>query len=71
MSFDTQHIFYKPDSTKSNFIVGSIHVLYLIYSFKHGQSPLDILGKLKKCGLEDIGRFLSDLLHESSMCATK
>ena len=71
MSFDRQHIFYKPNSTKLNFIVGSIHVLYLIYSFKHGQSPWDILGKLKKCGLEDIGRFLLDLLHESSMCATK
>ena len=25
-------------------------------------------GKLKKCGLEGMDRFLSDLLHEPSLC---
>ena len=40
----------------------------LFYSFKHGLSPCNLLGKLRKCGLEDMGRFLSDLLHELSSC---
>ena len=38
----------------------------IFYSFKHGPSPCDLLGKLRKCGLEDMGRFLLNLLHESS-----
>ena len=71
MSFDTRHIFYKSNSTKPDFIVGSIHVLYLIYSFKYCLSPCDILGKLRKCDLEDIGQFLLDFLHEPSIRATK
>ena len=29
----SRHIFYKPDSTKPNFLVGSIHVLYFILFF--------------------------------------
>ena len=65
-----QHIFYKPDSTKPNFIVGSIYVLYyiLFYSFNHGPSPCDLWGKLRKCGLKGMGWFLSNLLHEPSSC---
>ena len=38
----------------------------IFYSFKHGPSPCDLWGKLRKCGLESMGRFLSDLLHEPS-----
>ena len=29
----SQYIFYKPNSTKLNFLVGSIHVLYFILFF--------------------------------------
>ena len=36
----------------------------LFHSFKHGSSPCDLLEKLRKCGLEGMGRFLSNLLHE-------
>ena len=38
----------------------------IFYSFKHGPSPCDILGKLRKCGLE--GQLFSDLLHEPRLC---
>ena len=47
--------------------MSSIHVLY-IYIFKHGPSPCDLWGKLRKCGLEGMGRFLSDFLHKPSPC---
>ena len=40
----------------------------IFYSFKHGPSPCNLLGKLRNHGLEDIGRFLSNLLHEPSTC---
>ena len=40
----------------------------LFYSFKHDPSPYNLLGKLRKCGLEGIGQFLSDLLHEPNTC---
>ena len=40
----------------------------LFYSFKYGPSPCDLLGKLRKCDLEGMDRFLSDLLHEPSPC---
>ena len=36
----------------------------LFYSFKHDPSPCDLWGKLKRCGLEGMGRFLLNLLHE-------
>ena len=42
--------------------------LLYFYSFKHGLSPCDILWKLRKCGLKDMGWFLSDLLHEPNTC---
>ena len=29
---------------------------------------MQLMGKLRKCGLEGMGRFLSDLLHEPSPC---
>ena len=61
----TWHILYKPVSTKLDFLVGSIHVFY---SFKYSPSPCDLLGKLRKCGLEGMGWFLLDLLHEPSPC---
>ena len=32
------------------------------------QAHVTIWGKLRKCGLEGMGRFLSDLLHEPSLC---
>ena len=59
------HILYKPDSTKLDLLVGSIHVLYFIYSFKHDPSPCDILEKLKKCGLEGMGWFLFDFFYKT------
>ena len=40
----------------------------LFYSFKHGPSPCDLLGKVRKCGLEGMGWFLSDFLHEPNTC---
>ena len=40
----------------------------LFYSFKHGPSLYDLLGKLMKCGLEGVGQFLLDLLHEPNPC---
>ena len=36
----------------------------LFYFFKHDPSPCDLWGKLRKCGLEGMDRFLSNLLHE-------
>ena len=36
----------------------------LFYSFKHGPSPCDLWEKLRKCSLEEMGRFLSNSLHE-------
>ena len=50
-----RHIFYKPDSTKLDFPMDSIHILYFIYFFKHGPSPCDNMGELRKCGLEGMG----------------
>ena len=32
------------------------------------QAHVTYWGKLRKCSLEGMGRFLSDLLHESSLC---
>ena len=29
---------------------------------------MDLLEKLRKCGLEGMGQFLSDLLHEPNSC---
>ena len=52
------HFFYKPDSC----------IMFYFILLKHGPSPCDLLGKLRKCGLEGLGRFLSDLLHEPSPC---
>ena len=62
----SRHIFYKLDSIKPDFLMGSINVLYyiLFYSFKHGSSPCELLEKLRKCGLKGMGWFLSDLSHE-------
>ena len=38
---------------------------YILFdSFKHDLSLCDLWGKFRKCGLEDMGRFLSNLLHE-------
>ena len=56
---------YKPNSTKLDFLMTLIHVLYyIIFPFKHGLSSFDLWEKLRKCGLEGMGRFFSDLLHE-------
>jgi len=41
----------------------------LFYSFKYGPSPCNLWGKLSKCGLEGMGQFLLDLLHEPSSYA--
>ena len=40
----------------------------LFYSFKYGPSPCDLWWKLRKCGLEGMSRFLSELLHEPNPC---
>ena len=40
----------------------------LFYSFKYDPSPCDLLGKLRKCGLEGMSWFFSDLLHKPSPC---
>ena len=36
----------------------------ILYFFKHDPSPCDLWRKFRKFGLKDMGRFLSDLLHE-------
>ena len=36
----------------------------ILYSFKYGPSPCDLLEKLRKCGLEGMGWFILDFLHE-------
>ena len=40
----------------------------IFYSFKHGPSPCNILGKLRECRLKDMSRFHLDLLHEPNSC---
>ena len=40
----------------------------IFYSFKHDPSPCNVLGKLRKCGFEGMGRFLWDILHEPNAC---
>ena len=40
----------------------------LFYSISMAQAHATYWGKLRKCGLEDMGRFLSDLLHEPNPC---
>lgn len=40
----------------------------LFYSFKHDLNSYDILGKLKKCVLEGMVRFLLDFLHKPNSC---
>ena len=62
-TFSTSPIQPSPTSLWAQFM----HYI-LIYSFKHGPSPCDLLGKLRKCGLEDMGWFLSDILYELSPC---
>ena len=49
--------------------MGSIHVLYYILLFlSMVQAHATYWGKLRNCGLEGMGRFLTDLLHEPSPC---
>ena len=36
----------------------------IFYSFKHDPSSCDLWGKLRKCGLEGMGRFLLDFFHK-------
>ena len=36
----------------------------IILYFKHGPNPYDLWGKLKKCGLEGMSWFFSNLLQE-------
>ena len=62
----SRHIFCKLDSIEPDHFVGPIHVFILF--FKHDTNPCNILGKLRECGLEDMGRFLLDLLHEPNPC---
>ena len=52
------------------FFISPIHVLcfILFYSISMAQAHATYWGKLRKCGLEDMGRFLSDLLHEPNPC---
>ena len=59
--------FYKPDSIKPNFLMGSIHVLYFIL-LSMAQAHATYWGKLRKCGLKGMSQFLSDLLHEPNTC---
>ena len=40
----------------------------LFYSFKHVPSPCYIFGKFRECGLEGMGRFRLELLHEFISC---
>ena len=40
----------------------------LFYSFKHSPSLCNLWGKLRKCGLEGMGRFLLNLLYELNTC---
>ena len=40
----------------------------IFYSFKYDSSPCNLLEKLRKCGFEGMGRFLSNLLNDLSPC---
>ena len=51
-----------PIQPSSTFLWAQFMYYILFYSFKHGPSPCDLWGKLRKCGLKGMGRFLSDLL---------
>ena len=62
-TFHTSLIQLSPTSLCAQFMY-----YILFYSFKHGPSLYDLLGKLRKCGLEGMGWFLLDLLHESNTC---
>ena len=62
-TFSTSPIQPSPTSLWAQFMY-----YILFYSFKHGPSLYDLLGKLMKCGLEGVGQFLLDLLHELSPC---
>ena len=42
------------------------YILFILLSM--AQAHVTIWGKLRKCGLESMGWFLSDLLHEPSPC---
>ena len=42
------------------------YILFILLSM--AQAHVTIWGKLRKCGLEGMGRFLSDLLHEPNPC---
>ena len=62
-TFSTSPIQPSPTSLWAQFMY------YIIfYSFKHDPSPCDLLGELRKCGLEGMGQFFSDLLHELNPC---
>ena len=62
-TFRTSSIQLSPTSLWAQFMY-----YILFYSFKHGPIPCDLWGKLRKCGLEGMGWFLSDLLNEPSPC---
>ena len=47
--------------------LNSYIILYFIL-LSMAQAHATYWGKLRKCGLEGMGRFLSDLLHEPSPC---
>ena len=52
----------------THFIQAQFMYYILFYSFKHDPSLCELWEKLRKCGLEGMGRFLSDLLREPSPC---
>ena len=61
--------FFRSPTQSSPTSLWAQFMYYIIfYSFKHGSSPCNIWGKLRKCGLEGMSWFLSDFLHEPNPC---
>ena len=51
-----------------NRLPSGLNSCIIFYFFKHDPSSCDLWGKLRKCGLEGMGRFFSNLLHEPNPC---
>ena len=60
--------FLQAQSTKSNFLMGPIHVLYYFILLSMAQAHATYLRNLRECDLEGMSWFVSDLLHESNPC---
>ena len=61
-------LFTSPIQSSPTYLWAQFKYCIIFYSFKHGPSSCNILEKLRKYGLEGMGQFPSNLLHEPSPC---